>query len=570
MLERYSLRNYTIDEIYDILDSNGLSNLKSIDTALLRRVVNRLPDLKAAAGTNSVIDIIFDIVADSSLSIKRYYLVKTYKTDAEGQLDIDTTKRYEDSVDLYFSEKNVKVGTSAINANNADISYANFVKNDYTWGKCFNITDETTRTEIQNKLKKQLLSLDFSSIITKYISISKILNMYSIVNKTNDLLALFYQLSIKRNNFMITDSITYNNLDVSAMSVYAAWCWAYGAYNGLSVPEAIITNATTLSGISILREIDGLPLAALNLQHAVIDLGNGYTKTLGHYFTQAELQSYLVRYNYTLDTPITTVLSQYAANAEIISLLKEKIEASATIEDYNKWNTVLNANLTSIKISDMFGGATSYKEFIAGKNPLLLNYIQPIIEANLSNSVNRESLYKLVTSLQTTFQSYITTSTDGMATVITDENSVAGSGNLDDIVLLLNEFMSIYTQIYSEDFKVGYEDALSNNLKMLYTQVMCNTLSNQEDVLNLKEYLKSDNSMCVGLFENLTLIHNYVEIISSTGRLDLALTYTEFLTYLYQHFDISISVEDALKSDSSIMCCEDNIAALSYVIVTQK
>ena len=78
-MERYSVRDYTDDEIYDILDSNGLSKLKTLDMGLLKRVVKNLPNIKANIGTNKIIDIIFDIVADKTLTVKRYYLQKKYR-----------------------------------------------------------------------------------------------------------------------------------------------------------------------------------------------------------------------------------------------------------------------------------------------------------------------------------------------------------------------------------------------------------------------------------------------------------------------------------------------------------
>ena len=47
MLERFAVRDFTDSEIYDIIESNDLSELKSLDISLLRRIVDKLPDLKA-------------------------------------------------------------------------------------------------------------------------------------------------------------------------------------------------------------------------------------------------------------------------------------------------------------------------------------------------------------------------------------------------------------------------------------------------------------------------------------------------------------------------------------------
>lgn len=275
MLEKYAVRDYTDTEIIDIIESNGLSELKSLDISLLRRVVERLPDLKAYTGTEKVIDIIFDIVADASISVKRFYLKKKYTVDTQGNTNVDSDGLYNQKVDLVFQEKTIKRGVLSTDIVDNEYSYDTIVKDDDTWAGTTNIIDSDEKAQIKAAMKNELLRADFSNVITKYISVSKIIDMEVKLAEISNKLGLFYQYMDEKNNKISSDKVIYEGIETTALSLYAAWCIIFGKLNGLSDPDAIPLDKTIIEGIMKLRTTDKLSADALELSNVVIDLGAG-------------------------------------------------------------------------------------------------------------------------------------------------------------------------------------------------------------------------------------------------------------------------------------------------------
>lgn len=275
MLEKYAVRDYTDTEIIDIIESNGLSELKSLDISLLRRVVERLPDLKAYTGTEKVIDIIFDIVADASISVKRFYLKKKYTVDSQGNTNVDSDGLYNKKVDLVFQEKTIKRGTLSTDIVDNEYDYNTIVKDDDTWAGTTNVIDSDEKAEIKAAMKNELLKADFSNVITKYISVSKIIDMEVKLAEISNKLGLFYQYMDQKDNKISNDKVIYEGIETTALSLYAAWCIVFGKLNGLSDPDAIPLDKTIIEGIMKLRTTDKISADALELSNVVIDLGAG-------------------------------------------------------------------------------------------------------------------------------------------------------------------------------------------------------------------------------------------------------------------------------------------------------
>lgn len=276
MLEKFSVRDYTDSEIFDILESNNLNELKSLNMPLLRRIVERLPDLKAYTGTDRVIDIIFDIVADSSINVKRYYLRKKYAIDTQGNTVVDKSQLYDKSVDLVFQEKTIKRGSESTEALDQEYSYDSVVMADDTWGATQKVTSSTEKLAIKEKMKKEILKSNFSSIMTKYISVSKVIDINVKMIDLSNKLGLLYQYCDEKGNKISNDKIVFEGIETSALSIFAAWCIVYGCINGLSDPDKIPLDKTLIEGIMKLRTSDKLNSEVMKVKGISIDLGKGY------------------------------------------------------------------------------------------------------------------------------------------------------------------------------------------------------------------------------------------------------------------------------------------------------
>ena len=564
MLERYAIRDYSDAEIYDILDSNGLGNLKSLNISLLKRIVNRLPDLKTYTGTNKVIDILFDIVADDSLTVKRYYLNKKYNIDTEGNTNVKSDDLYNKSVDLVFIEKTTNRGSDASNTIDVEYPYEDIVMADDTWGGTIGVDDDETKLAIKNDMKKELLAADFNSIMTKYIGLTKIIDMHVKLTDVNYKLGLLYQFD-SMNNILKSDSVVFNGVETTPVCLYAAWCLVYGMINDLSDPDQIISDESLIEGIMKLRTTDKISEDSLKLSNVTIDLGNGYSRKLKDYLTDEEIQSNLVGFNYSSDTAITDILSEYDKNYEIIEYIQDKLENSYDYGEYKVWETLLNANLASSAIKSLFGSSTSYSGFMKQDSP---NFYENFTIL-LGSAKTKSDLRDLFSDLHTSFSNYLSDISNGELLYATTEDDVVGGEDLTDISMLFNQFMSVYTQLYKQDSHVSYDDKIENSMVLLYATCLDVFKTTDRDLLELSGKKMKDIFKTTGISDVLELLYYVTDTISTKDELELELEdelVREILKFVKMEYPELVyeKMKDIFKTKNT-----DDLS-LSYELISDK
>lgn len=565
MLEKYAVRDYSDSEIYDILDSNGLGNLKSLNIALLRRLVSRLPDLRNYIGTNKVIDILFDIVADESLTIKRYYLSKKYKTNLNGDTNIDATQMYDDSVDLVFVEKTTNKGSSTNESIDVEYPYETVTMDDDTWGGTGDIEDKDLKLAVKEDIKRQLLAVDFNTIMTKYIGLTKIVDLYAKMAEVDYKLGLFFQFCKDINNIFDNGSITFDGMDTSPLCIYAAWCFTYRTLNELSDPDYIVSDTSILEGIMKLRTTDKLTIDAHDMMDISIDLGNGYERKLKDYFTEEELTNYLVSFNVNENSSISDLYSEYDKNYKIIKAIEDKIVNTYNYDEYIVWNTIRKANMTSHVISDLFGNAQSYSEYLMANDNSFFNHFYKM----LGEADTKSKLINLNDKLYEAFSNYLKTATDNVAIYAVDEDDIVGGENLADISLLFNQFMSVYTQLYKQDSHVLYDNRLEDTLALLYATSADVFKTTDVDIFELVGKTLSDKFASYGIHDYLELLHFIKDTISSSDNFELILDVVEhtelrkFVNFEYLEFIYKLNKDIRKTIGTSDL-------SLSYELISDK
>jgi hypothetical protein len=232
---------------------------------------------------------------------------------------------------------------------------------------------------------------------------------------------------------------------------------------------------------------------------------------------------YLVRFNYSESTSVSEILSQYDANQQIINAIEEKINKSSNYDEYMVWLTIKKANMISKNIESLFGEYTTYSEYIMDYDPKFWIIIEPYI-------TNREIGYKtplkeLYFEVQEAYKSYIDKVTEGQITLAVEEKDIAGGENIDEIATLFNEFMSYYTQIYKQDFNVGYNDPTNNAISLLYATIREDILTNEIETLNIIEKMISNNIYNTGITSFLELSGFTSEISKRIDKSDISLDY---------------------------------------------
>ena len=227
-IERYSVGIYSVENCNDILDSYGYSSLKEIsDINIKQRIVRNLNELISNKGNNYVLEIIMDkILQDPNSELKRYYLEKKYTTDDQSSIKIDTTKGLENSVSLVFREVPALSINELSTTTESYHDYDQFVKDDDMWGGIDESDSGSTVTTKKNYVKQKLLSSNFGSILTKYITLTKTIDVQESQRTLRDMVYMMLRYVYDNDSDEFFNiKINFENYSVTPAGLFAALCW---------------------------------------------------------------------------------------------------------------------------------------------------------------------------------------------------------------------------------------------------------------------------------------------------------------------------------------------------------
>lgn len=249
-IERYSVGIYTKENCDDILTSYGYESLTKIsDINIKQRIVRNLNELISNKGNNYVLEIIMNkILQDPNSELKRYYLEKKYNTGDDLSIEIDTTQGLENSVHLVFREVPALSINELSTTSDSYHDYYDFIKDDDMWG---GITkDDNTEAKKINKRKliaNKLLSTNFSSILTKYITLTKTIDVQESQRTLRDLVYMMLKTLYDNNSDEFFEiKINFDSYTVTPAGLFAALCWTQQMKNAKNcIGNPNIMNQTT-------------------------------------------------------------------------------------------------------------------------------------------------------------------------------------------------------------------------------------------------------------------------------------------------------------------------------------
>ena len=549
-MDSYALANYTDQEIFDILDSNNLSSLKKVNINTLRKIIKDLPDLIELKGSEIVIDKILDIVADSSATIKRYYLTKIFKTDSLNRITFDTDKTYEENVDVLFKEKIIRKGLYTKTTTDGVHDYHTFVDGDDTWGGDTSKLSKEEKIEVKEKFRKEILTMDFSNILTKYLTISAAIDSYGKQIQIHNMMGLIWQFCQKspNYNFLVNDTIDFMSYSVRPLDLYATLCWLTGYINGISDPDIININNMNISGIMSLRHISGVSTLINEIKsgQSVVVLPTGLgsksiREILGDNFDYENYITY-----FSSDSTINDLMTEYEKNALIISKIHDKWVDSNTLEECMAWEFMMDQNTTNKYYQILFNGYDRFSNFIKDNNLEYGKYLELIIK---NENYDIEKAYSLLIPVLDTFKRYIGNITQNkleLKTTSSDQNSSVSY--LNDLNILFNEFLSIYTELHKLEYSQSLSDYPFNKIKLLYHQATALIEDTQHEKLNMIStelrsekvdsyegklpymYYEIDDVLIEGYRENILLkyLTCYEDLVNDyTDKIDLDIDYNK-------------------------------------------
>lgn len=567
-IERYSVGIYTEENCNNILESHGYSKLTEIkDLDLKQRIVKNLNDLIENKGNNYILELILNkILQDPNSELKRYYLEKKYKeTNLDASIKIDTSKGLENCIDLVLRE----VPVTSINelSDTADKyhDYDQFVSLDDSWGG-IDSTDTTESKQTKKEyLKRQLLSTDFNKILTKYITLTRSIDILESQREIRDLsyIMLKYFDDHDSDDFF-KKKFSFGMYEVTPASLLAASCWLQ-QMKFYDDPDTIVKDNCVINSSVVFRKmgmmavdrnklesetfiVDGKPMVVYDIspeigswkvidfmrenpdefadylayisedgkrlptvrltdkvvdgvvaEKGILDLGIIPRDGIKHLESKkADIEDYMTRFRYyeegrdlgeVLDTTtfselVTDYKNQYP---NLIKRITLKLRNSYDYREYQAWNYMLEQSRTSNSVEFIFKGYEKFSEFItAMESDSLINYI--IGETNWRpGHIEMDKICEVQQKINSAFKEWVTNNFSSLVYLNDESSDSKDASFVQDMILLFNEFLSVFSELYSVDYKYtfGNKDYEGLDLQLFYNPINVYQTQKFNDNINL-------------------------------------------------------------------------------------
>ena len=460
-LYNYSVKNFTRNDLYDILESEGLSDLKQIsDITILRKVVENLDLLNKYKGSQQALEILFDVLKDSTLTVRSYKLKKKYNTDIDSNFKYKDNSFYDKSVEIEF-EENIEIkGSSALDSQKS-IDYDEFVKDDDTWGGVPKDSSFDVKTAIKREMKNKILQMSFDTLDTKYISLAKTFNLYEKSNEVNSVYYMIFKTcydssdTLGYNPLVDTELFFEDNLVVKPIELWAAQCFFSSVLSGLTEPDIIRPDLACFSSVYALRSNSGLlsfakkfgkNLAAdeLNITDPTI------TKPISEILGSDLINEYLIKYNINAATSVIELIDEFGDNLDMMYELADYMIANmSTMAEHEALYKLWDINEISYNYNYIYEGHERFSTFLQEKNPTFYAWIQGIMDkARLPHYDAKEVYYEAQKNVLNVFKTFISDYLQGSYDMSIDSTET-DTTYLNDLKILFKEYLRIYLELYN-------------------------------------------------------------------------------------------------------------------------
>jgi len=552
MIDKFAKRVYTDKEIYDILDSHNLSSLKRVNLPILRRLVENIDETLSYRGTEYILKLLPNIVGkDSMLSIKRYDVVKTFKTNVTSVVSLDNIDAdgnpisYSDNVDLSFIDRNIveSDGYKFTSINNKRfVPYDEFVSSDPTWGANGLYDSNVGKSNAIKKIKYDLLRMNFDRLSTKYLSVVNILNvddtMKSIEYKLG-LLIQYYGGFRSLTSFEIVDGVKFKTLDLFMMASYIV-----NHMKKIASKDIIDLNLFRYEGVMKLNYIDNYIDYAKTLKFTPTNVDNFHTEyvtsinpdtgdieeipiavrnvgsvdrspvSIMEYLTEEEVSKYV--YSFNSSESFDSIMNSFVKNYKIFNKLHEK---SMESNEYNKamaWKTLYES--FKVDIDNAFDiECFTYSEYFS-KDPEMKNIFDSI--STLSDDGLNSAFLKYFRNFRRSVSELVH---EDENLIDYEYNSVIGL----DLRLMVEAFVSIYLELRDVSIVLNMGD-YPNNIYQLMDRYRINFSFKMNDYYNIRE------DCIIKVFLKLS------DTFEITQKYDLNITMDEFEDYIIKDDKVTI------------------------------
>jgi hypothetical protein len=586
-IERYSLGIYTEENCNDILESYGYSSLKTISNLdLKQRIVRNINELTSSKGSNYILDIIMNkILQDPNSELKRFYLEKQFTTAATSDtIEFNTAAGLEKSVKLILRE------VPALNINQQSQSidsyhdYDQFVSNDDLWGGIDENDSTTTKMTKKEYLKKKILSSDFNSILTKYITLTRSVDILESQSQLRDMIYLMLKwFDDNESVAFFKTKVDFENFSATPATLFAMLCWLqqmkfYSDADTIMYDNCVINSSVVFRKMGLVGVdknqlenntyiIDGKPIVIYDISPEIMswkvldfikenpdiidsdvasesskeflrmliendihiptsiltdrydENGNIIEKGILQYgkikddikyleLTTENIEDYLTRFRFfkngidlgeiTANTTFADLITDYKNQySNLIKRITLKLQQSYDYREFQAWSYMLEQSRTDNSIKFIFKNYDTFSDYIKSfESDSLIDYVFsklnkyiPTVTPTYSNgseSISIENYIKLhnteyrmsdICSLQeelsSLFKEWVSSSFSDLV-YSSDESDSQSASYISDMKLLFDEFLSVFSQLYSVDYNYSFGDKTYDGL---FLQLFYNPIS---------------------------------------------------------------------------------------------
>lgn len=373
-IERYSLGIYSEENCNDILDSYGYSSLKSIkDLELKQRIVRNLNDLISNKGNNYILDLILNkILQDPTSELKRYYLEKQYTINTDNSIKINTAAGLESSVKLIFREVPALSLNTLSTTEDKYHDYDNFIWDDNLWGGISDTDTDQSKLTKKNYIKYKLLSSNFNSILTKYITLTKSIDLLDAQRQLRDSIYLMLKyFDEHESEAFFKQKVDFESFSATPSALFAMICWLQ-QMKTFKNPDTILYDNCVINNSVVFRRMGELAVDKATLENNTFVIDG----------------KPVVVYDITPEI----------ANWKVVDFIKENKDLFEDNDTYSEYvrnffkNLKSNNHIPSTRLTDLYDSITNEKiedgiltyEYIEDD----IKYMEPTIE-NIEDYLTR-------------------------------------------------------------------------------------------------------------------------------------------------------------------------------------
>ena len=536
-LKKYSLADYTDEDVIKIIESNNLANLKDINIDILRKVVANLSFLQKEAGKEKVLRALLDMVATDNSTVRRYVLAKKYNIDERGNILLDPNKSYSENVGLEFIDSEITNGTTrGLGDGSNVIDYDTFVQDDDSFGGVYNVENIADKRKIKSELKEQLIHMDFDISRTKYITISNIIYTHDPYLKSVDMFGLGIQLDGPE-SFIFMDDIQIESVSATLFDlfIFISWIGSNILYKG--DPDKIDKIQTSVTKVYSTRLNTKSSFIAVNeISQKVFRSISGSNVNVGNVLSGYDLKQFVVTFNINTGTTLLDINQQYALIKDTLDRVSSRLEQSVSEDESNAWKLIDLYNHGIIDYHYALKGEATYSGYLTRFAPDLYDAYNYTVNKEYSSDIVRNSeLRRLMDKLSGIYSTEIERKSFGVMDV-SIENEKTTMSNMQDLTTLLEVFVSQYTELRKIEIETDLQDYPFNCLKLREAVA-------DISILDVQEFF--------------TLEHHYdiTQIDNATDGLaiDGTIVYDQFILNVLEELQMDIETKGDVLKESNML-----------------